>query len=168
VSVLLNNFIYENNITSILDLGCGDLTWVSKTDFFKDSKIEYTGSDIVEFLINQHKVTYPDKIFLNKDVVKWNLDKCYNLIIIRDVIFHLKNDEILSIFANIKNKFKYIAITSCTNNINTDNFNQWKFSEKNLHIEPFNIPKDNHSKKCYEHVFNRNFYIYEHNSFFGI
>jgi 2-polyprenyl-3-methyl-5-hydroxy-6-metoxy-1,4-benzoquinol methylase len=107
-SVLLNNVIYENNCGSVLDLGCGDLTWISKTEFFNDDNITYTGIDVVESLINSHSIKYPTKTFYQRDLVSYNDISEVDVIIIRDVVFHLKNNEIISIFNNIKNKFKYI------------------------------------------------------------
>ena len=164
ISKILNDFIYSNNVNSILDLGCGDLTWISKTDFFNDSKISYTGIDIVEFLINEHKIKYPNKNFYVKDIVS-SVIEYSDIIIIRDVLFHLKNNDIISIFKNIKNKCKFIAITSCNNLENTDIFNKYHFSEKNIHITPFNI--NNEFLQMYsEFSFNRQFYIYSHNNFF--
>ena len=50
----------------------------------------------------------------------------------------VKNEEILSIFENIRNKFDFLLITSCKNDINTDNFDKWHFSNKNIHNKPFN------------------------------
>ena len=165
-SQLLNNLIYNNNCKSVLDLGCGDLNWISKTIFFNDSSIKYTGIDVVESLITLHLKTYPEKLFLCKDITTYNLIIYSDIIIIRDVIFHLKNKEILSIFDNIKNKFKYLLITSCKNHINTDNFDKWHFSEKNINIEPFN-KSYNFQIELYETFFNRNVYIYEHNNFYN-
>ena len=82
-------------------------------------------------------------------------------------IFHLKNEEILSIFDNIKDKFKFLVITSCLNNINTDNFNKCYYSSKNINIKPFN-KSYNFQIKIYEKSENRNVYIYTHNSFYNI
>jgi hypothetical protein len=165
-SVLLNNVIYENNCGSVLDLGCGDLTWISKTEFFNDDNITYTGIDVVESLINSHSIKYPTKTFYQRDLVSYNDISEVDVIIIRDVVFHLKNNEIISIFNNIKNKFKYIAITSCKNNVNTDSFNIWRFSEKNINIEPFNV-STNYFRKENEHAFNRYFYLYKHDDFYA-
>jgi hypothetical protein len=77
----------------------------------------------------------------------------------------LENDKILQIFNNIRNKFDFICITSCYNQKNNDNFNQWRFSEKNIHVEPFNI-SDKYKVKLVEKNFNRNVYIYEHSNFY--
>ena len=166
-SNLLTKFIYDNECKSVLDLGCGDLTWMPNTQFFNDDGIKYTGIDIVESLITSHLTKFPKKQFLCKDITTYNNFDKVDIIIIRDVIFHLKNDDILSIFDNIKNKFNFLIITSCKNNVNIDNFNQWHFSEKNIHIGPFN-KSQNVLMKLSEPVFNRNVLIYSQNSFYNL
>jgi len=164
-SSILNKFIYDNNCKSVLDLGCGDLTWISKTQFFNDTSIKYTGVDVVESLITSHSTNYHENTFLCKDLVNYNNVEFTSLIIIRDVIFHLKNEEILSIFDNIKNKFDFLLITSCKNDINTNNFDKWNFSNKNIHNKPFD--KLHGFEICInEPVFNRNVYIYAHDNFY--
>jgi FkbM family methyltransferase len=166
-SNLLNKFIYDNKCKSVLDLGCGDLTWIPKTEFFNDNDIKYTGVDIVESLITSHLIKFPEKHFLCKDITSYNYFNKVDIIIIRDVIFHLKNNDILSIFDNIKNKFQFIIITSCNNHVNTDNFNKWHFTEKNILIKPFN-KLENFLIKIEEPVFNRNAFIYSHDSFYNL
>ena len=76
----------------------------------------------------------------------------------------MKNNEILSIFNNIKNKF--LIITSCNNDVNTDDFDKWHFSNKNIHIKPFN-KLQTFLIKIKEPVFNRNAFIYSHDSFYN-
>lgn len=164
-SRILNEFIYKNSCKSILDLGCGDLTWIPKSPFFNDDSIKYTGVDVVKSLIKSHTIKYPTKHFLNKDITLYKDMEFASMIIIRDVIFHLKNDEILSIFNNIKSKFEYIAITSCKNQINSDDFNIYRFSEKNIHKEPFN-KNYKFQVKIIEDHFNRSAYIYAHDDFY--
>ncbi len=163
-SKVLNDFIYSNNCKSVLDLGCGDLTWISKTSFFKDKDIKYTGVDVVESLISSHIVNYPEKKFLCKDIVKYNELEEVSLIILRDVIFHLTNKEILCIFCNIKNKYEYIMITSNKNEKNKEEFDKWRYSKKNIHIEPFNKSLE-YEKRVDEERFNGSIYIYSHKEF---
>ena len=166
-SNILSNFIYDNECKSVLDLGCGDLTWMPKTKFFNDNDIEYTGVDIVESLITSHLITFPENRFLCKDITIYNEFDKVDIIIIRDVIFHLKNDDILSIFANIKHKFKFLIITNCKNDVNTDKFDKWHFDKKNILIKPFN-KLQNFLIKIEEPVFNRNSLIYSHDSFYNL
>lgn len=165
ISKVLNEFIYNNNCTSVLDLGCGDLTWISKTEFFNDNNIKYTGIDVVEELIISHSKNYSSNSFSCIDLVNYIDISNVSLIIIRDVIFHLSNNDIVSIFNNIKNKFDFIAITSCKNDINTDLFDKWHFTEKNIHKPPFN-KSHNFDLKIDEPIFNRDFYIYTHDKFY--
>jgi len=166
-SNILNKFIYDNECKSVLDLGCGDLTWIPKTNFFNDNGIQYTGVDIVESLITSHLTRFPEKRFLCKDITINNDFDKVDIIIIRDVIFHLKNNDIVSILNNIKDKFKFVIITSCNNHVNTDNLDKWHFAEKNILIEPFN-KLQNFLIKIEEPVFNRNSFIYSHNSFYNL
>jgi hypothetical protein len=131
----LDKFIPDNSIKSVVDLGCGDLNWIKHTQAFS---IDYTGIDIAGPLIEEHKSNYTDKKFYNKDIIKDEIPEC-DLIIIHDVIFHIKIRDILFLFENIKHKFKYLLITSCNNIINEDNHeNIYHFSKVNLEITPFN------------------------------
>lgn len=153
--LFFDNFCIENNIKSIVDIGCGDLTWMTTTNAFK--LLNYTGIDIVESLIISHKKKYSNHTFIQMDVVK-NQPPSADLVIIRDVLFHLTHSEINDLFKNIKGLYKYIILTSCNNIKNIDTLNQYHFHEVNLNIEPFNfkIP----ALKLCEEKFNRNVYFY--------
>ncbi len=171
ISILLDDFINKNNCEQILDLGCGDLNWIKNTLFFNNENINYIGIDIVETLINEHKINYPTKTFycsdiLDNDIINYTSNKKISFIILRDVIFHLNNINILEIFKNIKNKFNYIAITSCNCNINTDIFDIYNYNKKNINIKPFNISKT-FINRIYEDKFDRYFYIYSHDNFYN-
>jgi len=142
ISNMLDKFISDIGIKTVTDLGCGDLTWISKSQFFNNDDINYTGVDVVESLIDSHKKNF-DKNFELRDITNYVPERT-DLIIIRDVIFHLKNEDILNIFKNIKGKFKYICITSNINEVNPDaSFITGHFAERNIRQEPFNV-----SGKC--------------------
>lgn len=166
-SETLDNFIVDNNITSVLDLGCGDLNWIQHAKFFNDKNIEYVGVDIVEFLINNHKSKFPHKKFINDDLIKFRPSECVDIVILRDVIFHLKLNDIKTIFENIKFKFKYLCIT--THDLaagNTNNLDKYHFVKRDLFKEPFNlgIPL----LKVFEKQFDRYVCFFEHNQFYMI
>ena len=165
VSVLLGEFIYDKNIKSIADLGCGDLTWMSRTNFFNDKDISYIGIDVAGSLIEKHKKSYENKSFFNLDITADKLPNA-ELFIIRDVIFHLHLERIIKLFKNIKGKWKYLAITSCLNHVNNNKFDRWHFSERNLNIHPFNIKK-NYLISITEEKFNRVFFIISHDAFYN-
>ena len=160
----MDKFIKDYNIKSVIDIGCGDLTWISKSNFFNDNNVIYLGMDISDFIINKNELNFPNKKFIVNNVVE-KFDNSCELIILRDVIFHLSNNDILNIFKNIKNKFKYICITNCKNKINNDNFDKWHFSEKNIHNSPFNI-SINYLHKIEEKNFNRDILLFTHELFY--
>ena len=52
IRTLLDTFIKKNRIASVLDLGCGDLNWISTTEFFNNPDIKYTGVDVADCVID--------------------------------------------------------------------------------------------------------------------
>lgn len=133
---MLDHLVKELNVKTIVDLGCGDLTWMPHTNAFQ--VCEYTGIDVVKSLINAHTEKFKDKKFLCLDMT---IDQIPggDLVIIRDVLFHLSIEKVLAVLQNIKGKFKHYLITSCNNIINDDNMNKFHFHNLNLRIEPFNL-----------------------------
>lgn len=154
----LDAFCKSHNVTSIVDIGCGDLTWMPQMNIFKE--IKYTGIDIVESLIRSHSAKYPQHTFIHMDAVK-SSPPIADLAIIRDVLFHLKHEEINQLFENIKGKYKYYVLTSCNNSMNDNSLNKYHFHEVNLNIEPFNFNKP--ILTIYEEKFNRNVFFYTQN-----
>jgi predicted O-methyltransferase YrrM len=161
VRFFLNKFISNNSINSVTDLGCGDLNWIKYTKAFS---VDYTGIDISETLINEHKNKYPGKKFYNKDIIKDEIPQS-DLIIIRDVLFHTKIEDINLLFENIRNKFKYILVTSCNNPFNENNHNNiYHFSKVNVEISPFNkikgeiVADESHSDRKMLLFTHENFY----------
>jgi hypothetical protein len=151
---LLDSFCESHDISSIVDIGCGDLTWMPLTNVFKTKK--YTGIDIVPFLIEQHQSKYPQHTFFCKNVVEEDIPAS-DIIIIRDVLFHLKIEDIHTILKKLK--CKYAFITSCRNTINADTFDKYHFHQINLRVAPFNMT--NQIAQIYEPIFNRDICIYQ-------
>lgn len=155
---LLDRIIPLYGLTSLLDIGCGDLTWIPTIKAFP--KIKYVGIDIVEALIQQHRQTYPTKEFYCKNAIIDPLPDC-DLILIRDVIFHLTYDQNKKLFQNLaKTRFRYILITSCRNEINTevDVTKPWRWRELNLLKSPFNFMPP--VTKVLEDSFKRDLFLY--------
>lgn len=133
----LDNFILENNISSILDIPCGDWKWMAD---FNMTNIKYTGGDIVQDIIDNNKRYSTDNINFKKiNLTSDSLISC-DLIIVRDLLVHLKNDDIFKCLQNIKNHdIKYIGLThypNTTKNKNTSWGDRWR--PLNMLIDPFN------------------------------
>lgn len=121
----LKNFIVENNIQSVVDLGCGD--FLCGDLIYDDLNITYTGYDAYSKVIDHHSSSYsPQKykfvhldFFNQKEQVKGG-DMC----ILKDVIQHWSILEIYQFldYLTETKKFKYILIVNCSNQ-ESDNTN---------------------------------------------
>lgn len=149
-----DTFCENDAIDSILDIGCGDLTWMPLTKTFQTKK--YTGIDIVQSLIDSHSVKYPQHSFLCLDAVAEDIPSA-DVICIRDVIFHLSIKDVQTLLGKIK--CKYLFVTSSRNEVNHDTFDQYHFHTINLTKPPFNMV--NYIKTIYEPEFNRDVFIYQ-------
>ena len=102
-------FIDENNISSVVDLGCGDFRVGDKIN--KNTQIKYVGVDVVPDLIKHHQQKYQtDKIkFKQLNIVKDQLP-AGQLCLIRQVLQHLSNSDIQKILAKCK-QYQYLIVT---------------------------------------------------------
>jgi hypothetical protein len=114
----LKNFIINNNIKNVVDLGCGNFKCGKL--IYDDLDILYTGYDtykkLIDYNLKQHsstKYSFVHLDFFNKKQSIANGDLC----ILKDVIQHWKVDEIYSFLDYLtENKmFKYILICNCCN-----------------------------------------------------
>ena len=135
----LNNFIAEKNIRSILDIPCGDWKWMPNIDM---RDIKYTGGDIVQDIVtaNQQKYSNSNIHFKRINLSRDSLVSS-DLIIVRDLLVHLKNDDIFKCLENIKNhNIRYIGLThypNTTKNRNPIWGDRWR--PLNMLIDPFNL-----------------------------
>ena len=138
---IVNNF----KIVSILDLACGDFNWMR----YVVDKIpsSYLGVDIVNSLIEKNKLKYEnDKVkFTTLDVVNDEIPSA-NLVICRDVLFHLPNEDILRIINKIVDSpSKYLLITNHiameTDSFENIDISTGDFRRIDLFKPPFNLPK---------------------------
>lgn len=93
---------------TVCDLGCGDFN-IGK-HLYQHTK-KYVGVDIVETLIERNKTLFPESHleFLCLDIAKDDLPPA-DCIILRQVLQHLSNAEILAITKKLTN-YKYIILT---------------------------------------------------------
>jgi hypothetical protein len=119
----LQKFINDNNIKTVVDLGCGD--FLCGHSIYNNLDILYTGYDVYKNVTqNNSKNNSTTKYeFIHLDFYN-NKEKIKDgeLCILKDVLQHWSLDKI-NIFLQyiIKSKkFKYILITNCCNQL-TDN-----------------------------------------------
>lgn len=115
----LKSILEKYNITSMLDVPCGDYSWMSITDL--PDNFTYTGGDIVDFMIEDNRKKYPGVNFINIDISSQFLPDA-DLLFCRDCLIHFSSADIIQTFKNIANSnIKYVMLTSyhdnCYNNI---------------------------------------------------
>ena len=132
------------NIDSIIDLGCGDFNW------FKDIKIDkpYYGFDLSEKAIEKCQENKTDnRTFIYKDIINddtlFQGVRNYNntMIISRDVLVHLNNDDILKLLRKVaKSNARYFVTTMFPHvGVNADiKSGMWR--PLNLTRYPFKLP----------------------------
>ena len=115
----ISDFIKNNNINSITDIGCGD--WQSSYLIYQQfDNIDYIGLDCVNSVIENNKKNHPKYSFKTLDIL-CNIDliRDSDLYIIKDVLQHWKLVDIYMFLDKlVTKKFKYIIITNnaCQNN----------------------------------------------------
>jgi hypothetical protein len=125
----LVRIIKDRNISSILDLPCGDKNWIKQLfTFFDYFGVKYTGADIVEEL-------NPDIVL---DITNDALPAA-DLLICRDCLVHLSYTDIIKALANIRiSPIKYLLVTTFPKHRNTDiQTGQWR--PINMALSPINM-----------------------------
>lgn len=129
------------NITTLLDIPCGDFNWMRHVDMSYLKK--YIGADIVTKLIevNQSKYSSKKHFFVELDVINDTLPTV-DMIFIRDCMVHITNKEIAKTISNIKKtKSKYLMATSYSSVTKNQDTHLGKWRPINLQIPPFSLPK---------------------------
>jgi len=127
-------------INSLLDAACGDCNWMLS---LKLPISHYTGTDIVEDLINKNRQRYgnAEHTFICLDIAKDPLPRA-DAIICRDCLAHLSYDEIQETIANFKKSgATYLLATSYPIKENKRDIRSGGFRPVNLQIAPFNLPE---------------------------
>lgn len=139
----LDTFIKDNKIKSILDMPCGDFSWMSEL-IQMNNNVLYTGYDIVKEIIDLNNKRFSsDKIkFFVKDIVEEESFDDFDFVFVRDFFIHIMNDDIIKIINVIKkSKIKFFACSSSAN----INFNKdviiGRYRQLNIEIKPFYLDK---------------------------
>lgn len=144
---LLVNFIIENNIKSVIDYGCGD--WQS-TQFIEWNNIvdSYIGVDIVDNLIEHHNEHFASDVISFKTSEHFEFHHV-DLIICKDVLQHLPNDDIEKLINQMTLNCKFILLTNdidetiCVN----EDIKAGGHRLTNPYLPPFNF---NHIEKIFD------------------
>ena len=109
----LQDFINTQEISTIVDIGCGD--WELMKTIHIPDRIKYLGLDIVDHIIAENQKKYAKnniKFTAINDVTDLSSYKG-DLLIIKDVLQHWEKDKIIYAMNNIIPNFKYAIIVNC-------------------------------------------------------
>ena len=143
----LQKFLKDYNIKSVIDLGCGDWQFSKLIDW---SGIEYLGLDCVKTIIKDNKKKFEDNnIKFEFSEAHSKIEETADLLIIKDVMIHWSNSEILNFYNELKktNSFKYILITNQTSN---QNINEDIVTGQFHNIDINRAPFDFNAKEIYK------------------
>jgi hypothetical protein len=105
----VRQFIRERSIGSIVEIGCGDFRVTSQV--LNGLNVIYTGTDVVQPLIDRNNKEFGGRsvTFAKINAIDDVLPPA-DLILIRQVLQHLNNDQIAKILSKVST-FKYALIT---------------------------------------------------------
>ena len=151
----LDIFFKNNQITSILDIACGDFFWMNKL-INNNKHLNYLGLEIVESIVkNNNKIFSNQKVkFKCTDVINEELPQNHDFILVRDFLIHIKNSDIINLVHKIKkSNCKYFAINNFPNIKKNDEIKGYGHHRYvNIEIPPFNLTNvfkviDDHDRK---------------------
>ena len=130
-------------VNTFVDAPCGDFNWMRYV--LPSLNVNYVGLDIVPSVIKKNRETYNDpKIqFKIANICEDKLPSC-ELIMVRDVLFHLSFEDINSFFINLaKTDYKYLLTTTHKVKKNYYNTNITSGDSRliDLFAKPFNFKK---------------------------
>jgi SAM-dependent methyltransferase len=147
---LLRRTLRHRHLASVLDLGCGDWNWMQALALpgvGRDLQVRYEGWEASPELVNELNVRHgrPGMIeFMARDITTAPLPKV-DLIIARDVLFHLSVAQALPLVDRIRESCRYFLSTSflgLKENGDISSYlpiNGWGFHKINLNVAPFNL-----------------------------
>ena len=135
----LPDLVRRLGIKSLLDVGCGDFTWMRQVELGCD----YIGVDIVDSVIEANRAasTTPSRQFLVMDAVEGLPDMSADLILCREVLFHLSFADARQLLRNaLGTGCRYMLLTSDGATSFNSDIESGDFRVVNLQRRPFGLP----------------------------
>jgi hypothetical protein len=144
VRIAMESVCREYRITSLLDIPCGDASWIRLADL---PIRKYMGGDIVPEIVKQNQKSsesresgYP-KSFLVLDITRDELPRC-DLVLCRDCLVHLSLANIRLALRNVvRSGAKYLLTTTFPLHGHNEDIEDGDWRLLNLERAPFCLPK---------------------------
>lgn len=128
--------------SSVVDVGCGDFTWMQHVDM---PGIDYTGVDIVPPVIeaNEKHFGTVTRSFLCIDAVTEDIPRA-DVVLCREVLFHLSFEDGLRLLEQIRRSdARALIATSDTSTSFNSNIRTGDFRVVNLRKRPYHLARPN-------------------------
>ena len=120
----------------LLDVGCGDWTWMREVDL----PCDYVGIDVVPSVIAQNRSHAREGVrFQTLDAVCEPLPQA-DVVLCREVLFHLGWEDGLRLLRNIKRSARWLLATSDTQIWFNSDIRTGDFRNINLQLGPYRLP----------------------------
>ena len=134
---LVERFLRNKNIQSVVDLGCGDWSYSRLIDW---GGIKYTGIDVVGSVIENNKLKYAKNniSFLCLDAAHQDIPAA-DLIIVKEVLQHLPNKDVQSILSKVHSYSYAIFVNDISHHIRGNWRQLWRWRQicrTNTDIDP--------------------------------
>lgn len=131
--------IEQLDVNTLLDLPCGDFSWMQRVDL---PGVTYIGADIVPELIaeNQKRYGREQRQFVTLDLIEDPLPEA-DLLLCRDGFVHFSLADIFRAFANIKrSQLEYVLMTTFPGCKKNEDITTGDWRVLNVERPPFNLP----------------------------
>ena len=113
---LIEDFIKRNKLNSVVDLGCGDWQF---SNLIKFNNINYLGIDVVESVVENNNKKYSTDNITFEKLKSYNEIPKADLLLVKDVLQHLPQEEVKKIIDNLFSNYKFIIVTNCISPFNS-------------------------------------------------
>lgn len=141
--LVLQQFLADHKITSVVDAGCGDWEFSHLIDW---TGIDYKGFDIVEKVVAQDKQRYekPNIHFFHGNIVEDDLPPA-DLLISKHVLQHLPHADVKKFLDKQLRKYKHVLLTNGVDGYTLTSTNRVDiepggYRELDVTQPPFSVP----------------------------
>jgi hypothetical protein len=132
--------LHELEARVLLDVPCGDFTWMKHVDL---GGVEYIGGDIVATIVERNQRLYSDasRRFISLDLTRDDLPPA-DVLICRDCMVHLSYPNIESALANIaRSRIRYLFMTSFPGRGDNKDVADGDWRPLDFEAPPFSFPE---------------------------
>jgi SAM-dependent methyltransferase len=106
---MLADFVHNNAVTSVVDVGCGDWQFSTEMDW---SGIRYHGFDVVESVVEANKASFASDTISFQTMCSINDLPRADLVVCKDVLQHLPNQDVNEYLDYFSSCYKYAIVTN--------------------------------------------------------